>query len=73
MNRCVSEEAIVRLIKFEGSHCTSCHEDEAAGYWMCWINLGKGREAEVCCDVKRAYDEWCRAREKGKVKQEQIE
>jgi len=63
--RYVKPEAVIRLIKFKGSHCSLCHEDaDEYGESMCDIDLGKGRRAEVCCVVMRAYSEWCKERDK---------
>ena len=56
----ISEEAIIRLIgdAFRGTHCASCHEDDALGYPMCDIYLDKDRYAEVCCHVYEDYIKW---------------
>ena len=50
-------EKIKRLIGEPNlSCCGSCHGDEDDD--MCWIYLGKDREAEVCCTVRMAFSEW---------------
>jgi len=61
----VREDVIVRLIGpyFKG-HCESCHQDEAMGYDMCFLDLGKGRYAEVCCRVAEAFEEWLQDKKK---------
>jgi len=54
----ISEAIIRRLIHFKGNCCLSCHDDADAGYPMCFIDFGKGREAEVCCAIANTYDQW---------------
>lgn len=63
MSRWVSERAIRRLCRYTGACCASCHDDSDAGYAdMAFLDLGKGREAEVCCAVNLAFDGFRSAR-----------
>jgi hypothetical protein len=50
----VSEDAVCRLIGFEGNHCLSCHDSDD----MQEVDLGRGRWSRACCAVKQAYDNW---------------
>ena len=55
----ILENTVRRLIGYDGSCCISCHEDaDEWGYALCWLDLGDGREAEVCCAVANYYKEW---------------
>ena len=38
--------------------CSSCHEDVDEGYYdsMCCADLGKGREADICCGALRSLE-----------------
>lgn len=66
MTRYISERIIVRLIKFKGNCCNSCHEDaDEFNYGMVYEEFGKGRESEVCCAVSNALDAWKEECEKG--------
>jgi len=57
--RYIQENAVRRLIKFDGSCCLSCHEDmDDYDYPMLFVDFGKDREAEVCCAVHKAYEGW---------------
>ena len=53
-----SESAIRRLIKFDGSCCMSCHDDEEYGIDMREVELGKGRISYLCCTVLEALKEY---------------
>jgi hypothetical protein len=59
----VREQVLVRLMRWRGGCCDSCHDDADAYahegmYQLREIELGKGRYTEVCCRVGAAYDRW---------------
>ncbi len=57
--RMVTEEAVRRLVKTDIDCCMSCHEDyDYYGYSLILLDLGKNREAEVCCHVSEAFRNW---------------
>lgn len=59
MTRWISEEKVRRMIKFYGSCCLSCHEDDDEGYSdLIEIDFPRERVARVCCAVSVAYDKW---------------
>lgn len=66
MVRQVSENIICRLLKIEEytgvseyGHCHKCHNDKVRyAIEMCKVNLGKNRQAEVCCDVYQKLKEY---------------
>jgi hypothetical protein len=63
----VSENAVRRLIKFDGPCCISCHDDaeeyEGTGlYQLMELEFSKDRWSEVCCSVRNEYDAWIRRR-----------
>lgn len=57
----IAENAIRRLIKYDGPCCLSCHrEQDELGYHMSYRELGKERATEICCNVVTAFDKWRR-------------
>lgn len=51
---------VSKIIGYEGPCCDSCHDDGELGYDMLDVEVD-GREAEVCCHVLHAANEWAAA------------
>ena len=66
MGRQVDAKVIIRWLgRYYQGCCPSCHEDDANGLPMVYIDLGKGRWAEVCCQVAQAVQE--KINQKGEI------
>ena len=55
----IRESRIRRLLHFDDKDCyccLSCHEDMDMGFGGVYVELGKGRRAEVCCFVANALE-----------------